>query len=76
MFVAGAASGVPGKGSTSRLRWEARREGLGWAASATAADATAPAAMRQQTAIVNAAIDRVRPMRSLKLRALLNLHPP
>src|SRR5437660_10554510 len=76
MCVAGAAPGVPGKGSTSRPCAEEARRGVRDPCPAVAAAAAAPpAAARQPIAIVNAAVDPVRRIRSLKLRPLGNLHP-
>src|SRR5438067_273420 len=71
-----AAGGVPGTGSTSRPCAEEARRGVRDACPAVAAAAAAPpAAARQPIAIVNAAVDPVRPIRSLRLRPLSNLHP-
>ena len=55
MFVPAAASGAPGKGSTSRPRCDAGLpRGLEWAASATAAAAAPPVAATQPDTTVNA----------------------
>lgn len=75
MFVPGAASGVPGKGSTSRpCAGAGRCPTLGWAPSATAVEVAAHVAARQPITTVGTPL--VPPRDRASLSAALPLKPP
>src|SRR5690349_15500730 len=76
MSVPGAASGVPGKGSTSRVSEEEERAAPDPCAVVTAAATPPPATARQAIAPVSAEVDPACRIRPSKLRPTRNLRIP